>query len=154
MMGDDFGMQTNLLMSIGMWERFLEPGFRNYIELAHRYRVKVMHHTCGAVEPLIPKFIDAGLDILQSLQPRAANMDLRQLKKKYGRNIAFQGSVDIQETLPRGKPQDVRREVEERMKAGKPGGGFIICTSHNIQADVPLENILALLEAYHEFSVY
>jgi len=154
MMGDDFGMQTNLLMSVGTWERFLAPGFRSYIDLAHRYKVKVMHHTCGAVDLIIPKFIDAGLDILQSLQPRAANMNLSRLKEKYGRHIAFHGSVDIQETLPRGSPKEIRREVEERMKVGKPGGGFIICTAHNLQADVPLENILALLDAYHEFAAY
>ncbi len=154
MMGDDFGTQTGLFMSLKMWERFFERGFRQYVELAHRYGLKVMHHSCGAIEPLIPKFIDAGLDILQSLQPRAAGMDLRELKKKYGRHLAFQGSMDIQETLPYGTAQDVKRQVEERMKAGKPGGGFIICTAHNIQRDVPVENIAALLEAYHECGGY
>jgi uroporphyrinogen decarboxylase len=154
MMGDDFGMQTALLMSLNMWERFLAPGFRAYVELAHKYGVKVMHHTCGAVEPLIPRFIDAGLDILQSLQPRAAGMDLATLKKKYGRHLCFQGSMDIQQTMPYGTPQDVRHEVQERMNAGKPGGGFIICTAHNIQPDAPLENIVALLDAYHAFAPY
>ena len=154
MMGDDFGTQTGLFMSVKMWERYFERGFRQYIELAHKYGLKVMHHTCGAIEPLIPKFIDAGLDILQSLQPRAAGMDLEPLKKKYGPHLAFQGSMDIQQTLPYGTPQDVRREVEERMRVGKPGGGFIICTAHNLQRDVPIENIAALLEAYHEFGGY
>ncbi len=154
MMGDDFGMQTGLLMSVKMWERYFEKGFRRFIELAHRYGLKVMHHTCGAVEPLIPKFIDAGLDILQSLQPRAKGMDLEPLKQKYGRHLALHGSIDIQQTLPYGTPADVRREVEERMSAGKPGGGFIICTAHNLQRDVPIENIVALLEAYHEFGAY
>ena len=154
MMGDDFGMQNNLLMSVGMWERYLAPGFRRYIEQAHQYGVKVMHHTCGAVELLIPKFINAGLDILQSLQQRADGMDLGGLKEKYGRALVFQGSIDIQQTLPFGRPEDVRREVEDRMQVGKPGGGFIICTAHNIQPDVPLENILALLGAYHDFAGY
>jgi uroporphyrinogen decarboxylase len=141
-------------MSAKMWERYFEKGFRRFIELAHRYGLKVMHHTCGAVEPLIPKFIDAGLDILQSLQPRAQGMDLETLKQKYGRHLALHGSIDIQQTLPYGTPADVRREVEARMSAGKPGGGFIICTAHNLQRDVPIENIVALLEAYHEFGAY
>ncbi len=154
MMGDDFGMQTGLLVSVDTWERFFEPGFRAYIELAHRYGMKVMHHTCGSVRPLIPKFIDAGLDILQSIQPRAAGMDLAELKREFGRHLAFHGSVDIQQTLPFGTPQEVRQEVKQRMAAGKPGGGFIICTSHNLQRDVPLENILALFQAYHEFGAY
>lgn len=154
MMGDDFGIQTGPMMGVEMWERFFEPGFRAYIQLAHKYGVKVMHHTCGSVEQLIPKFIDAGLDILQSLQPRAAGMDLQKLKKEFGKDLVFHGSVDIQNTMPYGSPQDVRREVEQRMAVGKPGGGFIVCTAHNLQRDVPMENIAALLEAYHELGSY
>jgi uroporphyrinogen decarboxylase len=137
-----------------MWERFFEPGFRAFIQLAHKYGIKVMHHTCGSVVKLIPKFIDAGLDILQSIQPRAAGMDLKKLKKEYGKDLVFHGSIDIQQTMPYGTPQDVRREVQQRMETGKPGGGFIICTAHNLQRDVPVENIAALLDAYHEFGFY
>lgn len=154
MMGDDFGTQTGPMMSVEMWERFFEKGFRQYIELAHSYGVKVMHHTCGSVRPLIPKFIDAGLDILQSLQPRATDMDLGELKKEFGADLAFHGSIDIQETMPRGTPAEVRAEVCRRMQAGKPGGGFIICTAHNIQPDTPMENILALFDAYKEYAGY
>lgn len=154
MMGDDFGMQTGPMMHLETWERYFEPGFRAYIALAHQYGLKVMHHTCGSVHSLIPHFIDAGLDILQSLQPRAARMDLAELKREFGRDLAFHGSIDIQQTMPYGTPEDVRREVQASMQAGKPGGGFAICTAHNLQRDVPLENILALLEAYHEFGAY
>ncbi len=154
MMGDDFGTQTGPMMSVDMWKRFYEPGFRKYIELAHSYGIKVMHHTCGSVRPLIPLFIDAGLDILQSLQPRAANMDLGQLKKEFGRDICFQGGIDIQQTLPRGTPEEVKREVSERLAVGMPAGGYIICTAHNLQADTPLENILALCESYHKYGKY
>lgn len=154
MMGDDFGTQTGPLMSVDMWKRFYEPGFRKYIELAHRYGIKVMHHTCGSIRPLIPLFIDAGLDILQSLQPRAAGMDLRELKREFGRYISFQGGIDIQHTLPRGSPADVKREVRDRLEAAKAGGGYILCTAHNLQADTPVDNIVALFEAYHEFGTY
>ncbi|MHB9025856.1 MAG: uroporphyrinogen decarboxylase family protein [Armatimonadota bacterium] len=154
MMGDDFGTQISPLMSVEMWERFFGRGFRQYIALAHRYGIKVMHHTCGSVRPLIPKFIDAGLDILQSLQPRAVGMDLGELKKEFGADLAFHGSMDIQQTLPHGTPEEVRNEVQARMRAGKPGGGFIICTAHNIQPDTPAENIEALFEAYHQYAAY
>ena len=154
MMGDDFGIQTGPMMSVKMWERFFEPGFRAYIQLAHKYGIKVMHHTCGSVETLIPKFIDAGLDILQSIQPRAVDMDLSKLKEKYGKDLVFHGSIDIQNTMPYGTPQDVRNEVKQRMEAGKHGGGFIICTAHNLQRDVPMENIFTLIEAYHKLGVY
>lgn len=154
MMGDDFGTQTGPMLSVEMWKRFYEPGFRRYIALAHRYGLKVMHHTCGSVWPLIPLFIDAGLDILQSLQPRAAGMDLRELKREFGRDLAFQGGIDIQHTLPRGTPAEVTREVQDRLAAAKAGGGYILCTAHNLQADTPMENIAALFEAYHACGAY
>ncbi len=154
MMGDDFGAQTGPMLSVEMWKRFYEPGFRKHIELAHRYGIKVMHHTCGGVRPLIPRFIAAGLDILQSLQPRAAGMNLRELKREFGRDLTFQGGIDIQQTLPRGSPADVRREVRERLDAAKAGGGYILCTAHNLQADTPVENVLALFAAAHEYGKY
>jgi len=154
MMGDDFGMQAGPMMSVAMWQRYFEKGFRAYIDLAHHYGIQVMHHTCGAVRPLIPLFIDAGLDILQSLQPRAADMDLAGLKREFGHDLVLHGSVDIQRTLPFGTPDDVRAEVRQRLEVGKPDGGFIICTAHNIQVDVPLTNVLALVEAYQEYTWY
>ena len=142
------------MMDIRTWRRFFKDGFKAYIDLAHKYGIKVMHHTCGSVVDLIPDFIDSGLDILQSLQPKAAGMDLGRLKREYGKYIAFHGSIDIQETLPYGAIEDVREMVKERMSVGKQGGGFIICTAHNIQPDTPTENILALFEAYKEFRNY
>ena len=154
MMGDDFGTQVGPMMNSAMWRRFFEKGFRDYIDLAHRHGIRVMHHTCGGVRPLIPLFIDAGLDILQSLQPRAAGMDLAGLKQEFGRDLVLHGSVDIQGTLPFGTTDDVRAEVRRQMQMGKPGGGFIICTAHNIQVDVPLANVIALAEAYRDFAWY
>lgn len=154
MMGDDFGTQNGPMMDISMWKRFFKNGFKEYIELAHKYGIKVMHHTCGSVKYLIPEFIECGLDILQSLQPNAHEMDLKTLKKEYGKYICFHGSVDIQHTLPKGSKKDITEEVRERMEGGKSGGGFIICTAHNIQPDTPTENILALFETYKEYGKY
>jgi uroporphyrinogen decarboxylase len=154
MMGDDFGSQHGPLVSVPMWRRFFKKRFRDYIDLAHRFGIRVMHHTCGSVRDLIGEFIDCGLDVLQSLQPQAAGMDLAELKREFGRHIAFHGSVDIQGALPHGSPDDVRAEVKAKMAAGKPGGGFIISTAHNIQPDTPTENIVALFEACREFGDY
>jgi uroporphyrinogen decarboxylase len=154
MMGDDFGTQTGPIVSPQMWRRYFGRGFRAFIELAHSFGIKVMHHTCGSVRALIPDFIEAGLDILQSIQPRAANMDLAELKREFGKHLCFHGSIDIQHTLPFGTPDDVREEVRQRMAAGKPGGGFIIGPAHNIQFDTPTENILALYEACLEHGPY
>lgn len=154
MMGDDFGTQNGPMMNLNMWKRFFKKGFKQYIELAHKYGIKVMHHTCGSVKYLIPEFIDCSLDILQSLQPNAYEMDLKTLKKEYGKYIAFHGSVDIQHTLPKGSKNDIIKEVRNRMESAKEGGGFIISTAHNIQPDTPTENILTLFKAYKEYGKY
>ena len=154
MMGDDFGTQKGLMISPPMWQRYFEKGFRDFIALAHQYGIKVMHHTCGGVRPLINYFIDSGLDILQSLQPRATGMELTGLKRDFGDCLTLHGSVDIQKTLPFGTPDEVIGEVRQRLEVGKPGGGFIICTAHNIQVDVPLENVLALIAGYQIYSWY
>jgi uroporphyrinogen decarboxylase len=154
MMGDDFGTQIGPMIGVAMWRRYFEKGFRAQIELAHRYGVPVMHHTCGGVRPFIPLFIDAGLDILQSLQPRAAGMELAGLKRDFGHDICLHGSVDIQQTLPFGTPDQVRAEVKQRLQVGKQDGGFIICTAHNIQVDTPLPNVVALIESYQAHTWY
>lgn len=154
MMGDDFGTQAGPMMDLATWRRYFRQGFREYIALAHRYGLKVMHHTCGSVVHLIPEFIDAGLDILQSLQPKAYGMDLKKLKREYGKYLSFHGGIDIQDIVPNGTPEQIRDHVQAQMEAGKPGGGFIISTAHNIQPDTPTENILALFDAYREFGSY
>ncbi len=154
MMGDDFGTQSGPMMPNRIWTEYLEDGFKAFIRLAHRYGARVMHHTCGSVRSLIPIFIQDGLDILQSLQPRAAGMELGSLKRDFGDRLSLHGSVDIQHTMPRGTPEQVREEVRNRMANGKPGGGFIICTAHNVQVDAPTANVLALIKAYHEFGGY
>jgi len=154
MMGDDFGMQHGLLCSYDTWKRFFAPGLRRYIALPKRYGLKVMHHSCGAIRPIIADLIDMGLDILNPIQPGCVGMDPHELKRDFGKPLAFHGSINIQQTLPFGTIADVRAEVRDRMAALAPGGGFLICTAHNIQVDTPLPNILALFDAYHEFGRY
>lgn len=152
--GDDFGSQTGPLISPGMWTDFLGRGFADYISIAKSYGLRVMHHTCGSVRPLIPLMIERGLDVLQSLQPEAYDMDPRVLKSKFGDLLAFHGGISIQQTMPFGTPEAVRKEVKDRIEALAPGGGYILCTAHNIQADTPVENALALLQAYKDFGRY
>jgi uroporphyrinogen decarboxylase len=154
MMGDDIGGQTGPLLSLDMWRRYFKKGFKTYIDIAHQYGIPVMYHSCGDVKQFIPDFIECGLDILQSIQPKATNMDIKQLKKEFGKDICFQGGMDIQHTLPLGKAEDVREMVRYAMESAKKGGGYIICTAHNIQIDTPIENVAALFEAYHEFGTY
>jgi uroporphyrinogen decarboxylase len=150
MMGDDFGAQHGPMMGVARWRRFFLPGFRAYIELAHQYGIKVMHHTCGSVVELIPDFIDAGLDVLQSLQPQAAGMELGRLKRDFGKDLCFHGSFDIQRVIPRGSPQEIREMVRDRCRHGTDGG-LILCSAHNMSPDTPLENVLCLYEALREY---
>lgn len=149
--GDDFGSQNGPLVSPDMWVRFIGKGFEDYVSLARSYGARVMHHTCGSVRPLIPLMIARGLDVLQSIQPEASDMGAAELKHEFGQHLAFHGGISIQRALPFGKPEDVRKEVREKMEALGKGGGYIACTSHNIQADTPLANLEALFSAYKDY---
>jgi len=152
--GDDFGAQNGLLVSVEMWDRFLGGGFAQYLALAKAYGAKTMHHTCGSVTALIPRMIESGLDVLQSLQPEAAGMDSATLKADFGTRLAFHGGVSIQRTMPRSTADDIGGEVEHLAATLGPGGGYIFCTAHNLQADTPVASALALLAAYREFGRY
>ena len=152
--GDDFGTQNGLFMSPDMWRRFLKPGFRAFVDLGHQHGCKVAHHSCGSIKPIIPDLIECGLDILNPVQPDVHDMNRTELKKLFGDRLCFHGSISIQHTLPFGTPDDVRNEVRERLETLGPGGGFIFCTAHNIQADTPLENVEALFDAYRELGTY
>jgi uroporphyrinogen decarboxylase len=154
LMGDDFGAQHGPLVSPRMWQDYLQGGFGAYARQAQERGVGVMHHTCGAVQPLIPAMLDSGLQVLQSLQPEAADMEAAVLKARFGRRLAFHGGISIQRTLPFGTPATVRAEVRARVEALGPGGGYILGTSHNIQADTPMANAVALWQAYREYGSY
>jgi uroporphyrinogen decarboxylase len=152
--GDDFGSQQNMLISPQMWKSLLGKGFSHYIELGKAYGARVMHHTCGSVHNIIEEMIEYGLDILQSIQPEALNMDPGVLKNEFGGRISFQGGISIQKVLPFGKPEDVEKHVKYVFEKMMPGGGYIACTAHNIQADTTIDNIKALFGAYHKYGSY
>ncbi|MFC2085464.1 uroporphyrinogen decarboxylase family protein [Bacteroidota bacterium] len=152
--GDDFGTQDNLFMAPDMWRNLLREGFKRFIDIAHEYNCKVIHHTCGSIAQLIPDFIECGLDILNPLQPEVNNMDYLKIIEKFGSHICFHGGISIQKTMPYGTVEDVRNEVKDRVQKLAPGGGYIFCTAHNIQVDTSLENITALFSAYKEFGRY
>jgi uroporphyrinogen decarboxylase len=153
-MGDDMGTQNSLWVSPEMYRKFFKKRFAACCDLAHRFGMKVMYHTCGNVAPLVGDFIEAGLDILQSLQPAALGDQLARLKREYGKHLSFQGGIDIQGVLPKGTPADVAAHVKDRVVILAAGGGYIFGTAHNILPDTPTENILALIEAYHRYGRY
>ena len=149
--GDDFGTQDNTFMSIDTWRDLLKEGFKRFVDIGHEFGCKVAHHTCGCVRPLLPDIVECGLDILNPLQPDCAQMDYQKIKETFGDKICFHGGISIQKTMPYGSPEDVRNEVKNRVEKLGGNGGYIFCTAHNIQADTPIENVVALFEAYQEF---
>ena len=114
---------------------------------------KTFKHSCGAIESFIPLFIESGIDILNPVQCSAVGMDPRTLKEKYGRDIVFWGGgIDTQKLLPFGTPEEVREQVLERCEIFGKDGGFVFNSIHNVQANTPTENIVAMLKAVKEFS--
>jgi uroporphyrinogen-III decarboxylase len=112
--------------------------------------LKVAYHSDGCIYPIIPDLIEIGLDILNPIQPQS--MDPEKLKREYGENLCFWGSIDIQHTLPFGTPEDVRREVKDRLETLGKGGGLIIGPTHHVQLDTPMENFWALVNTVRETS--
>ena len=153
-MGDDMGTQESLWVSVDMYRALFKERFTEFNELAHAHGIKTMYHTCGRVTALVAEFVDAGLDILQSLQPAAMGDEAARIKKEFGRHLCFQGGIDIQHVLPHGTPADVRKQVRDMAAMLGDGGGYIFGTAHNLLPDVPTENVLALVDAYHEFGPY
>jgi uroporphyrinogen decarboxylase len=117
-------------------------------------RAKIFFHTCGGIYPLIPIFVECGLDILDPLQTTAAGMDLDRIKREFGDRLAFHGGIDIQQVMPFGTVDQVREEVRLRIRQLAPGGGFILAPCHAFQDDTPPENIVAMYEAGREFGRY
>ncbi len=146
--GDDFGTQNGPMLRPQLWRELLKPNFAKFIAISHEAGIPVAHHTCGSIYDFLPDFVDAKLDILNPLQPLTAKMDFPKIKQEFGAKLAFHGGVSLQGPLRFGTPAEVEREVKERIEVLGYGGGYIICTAHNIQADTRTENIVALFNAY------
>jgi len=113
-------------------------------------KAKILYHTCGCVYPYVADFIDIGIDALNPVQVRARNMEPERLKREFGARIAFWGGIDTQHLLPYGTPEQVRDEVRRLFRFHGAGGGWVLAAVHNIQPDVPPENVLAMFEAGRE----
>ncbi len=145
--GEDLGTQKGPLLSGPMLEEFIWPYLQRVCMVGKRYGKLVMHHSCGSVGTLIPRLLQLGIDVLEPVQVRAAGMDPVGLAQSYGGKLCFHGAIDTQETLPFGTPDDVRREVRQRVETFRPFGGYTIGPSQSLLPEVPTENIVALYEA-------
>ncbi len=146
--GTDYGSQESELFDPDLFEELYVPFFRQQNDWVHRNTSwKTWLHTCGSVTRLLPLLVESGLDILNPVQTSARGMDPAWLKRQFGGRLVFWGGgVDTQRTLPFGSPEEVQREVEERIRLLAPGGGFVFNTIHNIQQNTPPENIAAAYE--------
>ncbi len=145
---DDVAVQNSLMMSPTMWRKYIMPRHLRLNQVIKSYNLKILYHSCGAIYPLIKPLVEElGIDVLNPLQPRAALMDMQKIKKEFGEKIAFHGGIDLQQTMAHGTPDDVQSEVSSRIAVLGKNGGYICTTAHYIQADTPLENVIALYTA-------
>ena len=153
---DDLAGQKALLFSPETYRKLLKPRQKQLFGyIKQQAPAKLFYHTDGAVRPLIGDLIDVGIDILNPVQFTAANMNLKELKQEFGRDLSFWGAgVDTQGVLGSGTPEEVREDVKCNIEALAPDGGFVFATVHDIQANVPPENIMAMWEAWKEYGRY
>jgi uroporphyrinogen decarboxylase len=150
---DDYGTQASQLISPRMFRQQIKPRLAILFSRIKRLapNAKLSLHSCGNVRPLLPDFIELGVDILNPVHIKAARMEPVALKRDFGKDIVFWGGgVDTQDVLPHGTPQQVKDDVRRNIDALAPGGGFVFNTVHNIQTDVPPQNIVAMWEALRE----
>jgi uroporphyrinogen decarboxylase len=146
-LGDDVGSQRGMLISPAMWRRFIKPRYKSLIQdiRAVRSDIVVAYHSCGNCKAIIPELVEIGVDVLHPIQPKA--MDPLDIKAEFGDRIVLFGALDLQELMPYGRAEDVRREVGRLIQGCGKGGGFILAGAHHLQGDTPVENVLAFYDA-------
>lgn len=155
---DDLGSQDRLLISHEMYRKLIKPRHKKLIDFIKRKaknKVYIFFHCCGAIADIIPDMIDCGIDILNPWQVSAKGMDTKEFKKNFGKDITiWGGGCDTQTILPYGTPEQVKEETKRRIEDLAPGGGFIFTPVHNIQGEVPPQNIIAMWETWNKYGSY
>ncbi len=154
--GTDFGAQNNCFISPRAFRSLYKPFYKRVNDWVHQHTPwKTFIHSCGSILPIIPDIIEAGFDILNPVQTSAANMDPTTLKERFGAQITFWGGgIETQSTLPFGTPEEVRQQVRQRLQIFGQGGGYVFNPIHNVQASVPVENLLAMYETVNRYRQY
>ncbi|MBM3123957.1 MAG: hypothetical protein FJZ87_02665 [Chloroflexi bacterium] len=155
-MADDYGTNAGPMFNPDVYKKFLMPRYKKSIEMIKKKapRAKVLLHNDGAIRKFIPDLIDTGFEVLNPIEGHLRGMDPVELKREFGRDLTFQGGVDVKNVLNNGTIEDVRREVRLRIEQMGADGGYILAPAHNFSNDIPLENMLAFFEAGHELGKY
>lgn len=152
---DDIAMQSGPVISPNMFRTMIKPRLKKLIEvIKNKTRAKIWFHSCGAVYYAVRDLIEIGVDILNPVQVAAKDMDSARLKREFGNHISFWGAIDTQQVLPFGSPQDVEAEVTTRLRDLAPGGGYVLASVHNIEADVSGANVWAMAQAAKKYGAY
>jgi uroporphyrinogen decarboxylase len=152
MLGDDIGMQSTLLMQKHMYQYWLKPRLTKVIEAAKSIKpdILIQYHSCGYIEPLIDDLIEAGIDILNPVQPEC--MDFEKIYHKYGKRLSFNGSIGTQTTMPFGTVKEVKEIVRRNLSLAGKNGGLFCCPTHMLEPEVPWESVEAYVEACNTFT--
>jgi len=151
---DDLGDQMNPFFSLQLWRDVFKPRYASLFSQYKKYGIKTMFHSDGNCFPLIPDLIEAGLDILNPVQPMAKQMDPAAVKEAFGDKLAFHGTICIQKTLPFGTVDEVKNEAMTRIRTVGQGGGLILSPTHSILGDVPVRNIVTLYKTACKYGIY
>jgi uroporphyrinogen decarboxylase len=156
MIGDDLAGQKGPLFSPAIYRSAVKPRQKKLVQyIKSRTNARIWYHSCGSVLEFVPDLIDNGIDVLNPVQIAARGMDPGGLKEKFGKRMSFWGGgIDSQHVLPHASPDEVREHVRQNLQVFKPGGGYVFANVHNIQADVPPENVLAMFDAAREHGRY
>ena len=154
---DDLGMQSGMFISPETYKKIIKPRQKLLFDFikSKSPHIKILFHSDGSIRSLIPHLIEAGIDILNPVQFTASNMNLAELKKEFGSDITFWGGgIDTQNTLPRGTPEEVEYEIRKNLEILAPGGGYVFSAVHNIQEEVPPENIIRMFDTVLKYGKY
>jgi uroporphyrinogen decarboxylase len=154
MFPEDLGIQDMCYVRPELYRKMIKPYHRRLVEaIKSKTGAKVLLHSDGAIYAIIGDLIDIGIDVLNPVQVSARDMDTKRLKQEFGKHLSFWGAIDTHRVLPRGTPKEVRAEVRTRIEDLARGGGYVVASVHNIQAEVPPENIVAMFETAREYGV-
>ena len=141
---DDVASQQNMIMDPSLWRKYFKKWYKILIDNARKHNLIICYHLCGNITPIIPDLIEIGVQVLDPIQTSARNMDLLNLKKRFGKDLCFHGGIDVQQLLPKGTVNDIRLTVKQIKEIFELNGGLILGPSHRITPDTPIKNILAL----------